>query len=686
MRKVLIVGAGRGGTALLKTLRQIEALKIIGIADHNVNATGMMEARKYEIPTAVNYQTLLSEEVEIIIDTTGREEIFEEIRNGKPKHTVVIPGSIAQMMMGLIEEKENLIEQLKHHQQELTIILNSTYDGMIAVNKEGLITLFNRAAERMIGITAEEAVGERSIKIIPNSRLDIVLQTGQPEINHEQYLYSKRKIITNRVPVINQDGEVVGAVAVFRDVTDVTNLTEEVTELKRTQSILEAIINSSDDAISVVNEHGIGWMINPAYTRLTGLSPEEVLGKPAETDIYEGESMHMKVLKLKRAIRGVHMKVGKQRREVLVNVAPVMVDGEVKGSVGIVHDISEIKKLTAELDRARRIIRRLEAKYTFEEIIGDSRPMKLAIEQAKKAAATPATVLLRGESGTGKELFAHAIHNESERKYNQFIRVNCAALSDHLLESELFGYEEGAFTGARRGGKQGLFEEANGGTIFLDEIGEISLNTQAKLLRVLQEKEIVRVGGTKSIAINVRIIAATNVHLEKAIQAGGFREDLYYRLNVLPIHVPSLRERQSDMDALVSHLLRKYNLEYGRHIDSASAEAILYLKQYHWPGNVRELENVISRAIINMKFTDNILKLIHLPPLEERGRQGNSGERTQNDPLQEEVPLEAVVQQAEKTYLEQMLRKYRGNKTLVAKKLQISVRNLYYKLSKYELT
>ncbi|WP_025026175.1 sigma-54 interaction domain-containing protein [Caldalkalibacillus mannanilyticus] len=686
MRKVLIVGAGRGGTALLKTLRQIEALKIIGIADHNVNATGMMEARKYEIPTAVNYQTLLSEEVEIIIDTTGREEIFEEIRNGKPKHTVVIPGSIAQMMMGLIDEKENLIEQLKHHQQELTIILNSTYDGMIAVNKEGLITLFNRAAERMIGITAEEAVGERSIKIIPNSRLDIVLQTGQPEINHEQYLYSKRKIITNRVPVINQDGEVVGAVAVFRDVTDVTNLTEEVTELKRTQSILEAIINSSDDAISVVNEHGIGWMINPAYTRLTGLSPVEVLGKPAETDIYEGESMHMKVLKLKRAIRGVHMKVGKQRREVLVNVAPVMVDGEVKGSVGIVHDISEIKKLTAELDRARRIIRRLEAKYTFEEIIGDSRPMRLAIEQAKKAAATPATVLLRGESGTGKELFAHAIHNESERKYNQFIRVNCAALSDHLLESELFGYEEGAFTGARRGGKQGLFEEANGGTIFLDEIGEISLNTQAKLLRVLQEKEIVRVGGTKSIAINVRIIAATNVHLEKAIQAGAFREDLYYRLNVLPIHVPSLRERQSDMDALVSHLLRKYNLEYGRQIDSASAEAILYLKQYHWPGNVRELENVISRAIINMKFTDNILELIHLPPLEERGRQGSSGERTQNDPLQEEVPLEAVVQQAEKTYLEQMLRKYRGNKTIVAKKLQISVRNLYYKLSKYELT
>src|SRR5690606_10688821 len=209
----------------------------------------------------------------------------------------------------------------------------------------------------------------------------------------------------------------------------------------------------------------------------------------------------------------------------------VIVDGKLKGSVGILHDMSEIQQLTKELDRAKQIIRTLEAKYTFADIIGKSEKMNIAIEQAKLGANTPATVLLRGKSGTGKELFAHAIHNASARRYNKFIRVNCAAISDSLLESELFGYDEGAFTGAKRGGKKGLFEEANNGSIFLDEIGELSANTQAKLLRVLQEKEVVRVGGTTPIPLNIRIITATNVNLEKAITNNTFREDLYYRLN-----------------------------------------------------------------------------------------------------------------------------------------------------------
>ena len=227
-----------------------------------------------------------------------------------------------------------------------------------------------------------------------------------------------------------------------------------------------------------------------------------------------------------------------------------------KGSVGVIHDVSEIKTLTAELNRARQIIRTLEAKYTFDDIIGTSEQMLVALEQAKLGAKTPATILLRGESGTGKELFAHAIHNESDRKYNKFIRVNCAALSESLLESELFGYEEGAFTGARRGGKR-TFEEANNGSIFLDEIGELTQSTQAKLLRVLQEKEIIRVGGAKAISVNVRIIAATNVNIEKAMAEGAFREDLYYRINRYPISIPPLRQRKEDIEALSIRLIEK---------------------------------------------------------------------------------------------------------------------------------
>lgn len=609
MRKILIVGGGKGGTALLRAFLQLESFKIMGVCDMDVNAPGMKEARKYKIPTGTNYQKMISDELEIIIEATGEEAVFEHLRKIKAKRTVVIPGSIAKLIMALIDEKEVLIQKLQNQQHELDTILNSTHDGMIAVNQDGLITLFNRAAERITGSKHEQMIGQRVTEAIPNTRLDTILRTGEPEINQEQKLNNETRIITNRVPVINEHGEVIGAVAVFRDVTDLSNLTQELSELKQTQSLLEAIINSSDDAISVVDEHGIGLMINPAYTRLTGLKEEEVIGKPADTDISEGESMHMKVLKTGKAVRGVSMKVGKQRKDVLVNVAPVFVDGNLKGSVGIIHDKSEIKQLSAELDRARRIIRTLEAKYTFEEIIGESEPMRVVIEQAKKAASIPVTVLLRGESGTGKELFAHAIHHESSRRFNQFIRVNCAALSSQLLESELFGYEEGAFTGAKRGGKKGLFEEASGGTLFLDEIGEMPLETQSKLLRVLQEKEIVRVGGTQSIPVDVRVIAATNVNLEQAIQDGTFREDLYYRINVMPINIPPLRQRIADIPLLTEHFVQKFNLEYGRQIKTVSSRALDDLKTYTWPGNVRELENVISRR----SSTCALLRIIWMP-------------------------------------------------------------------------
>jgi PAS domain S-box-containing protein len=685
MRKIFLVGGGNGGTALLKTFIHMESLKVMGISDMNINAPGMIEARHHHIPTGTDYTQMINDDIEVIIEATGNEEVFEHLRKIKAKKTVVIPGSIAKLMMSLIEEKESLIHRLQYHQQELDIILNSTHDGMIAVNKEGMITLFNRAAERITGIQALKVLGMRAPDTIPNSRLDYVLQTGEPEINQEQRLSNQTRIITNRVPVINEVGEIVGAVAVFRDVTDVSMLTEQLMELKQTQSLLAAIINSSDDAISVVDNHGVGLIINPAYTRLTGLHSTEILGKPADTDISEGESMHMKVLRTGKAVRGVPMKVGKQRKDVLVNVAPVLVDGELKGSVGIVHDTSEIQKLTAELDRARRIIRTLEAKYTFEEIIGESEQMQLATEQAKKAASTPVTVLLRGESGTGKELFAHAIHNDSDRKFNQFIRVNCAAISKHLLESELFGYEEGAFTGARRGGKRGLFEEASGGTIFLDEIGEISLDTQAKLLRVLQEKEIVRVGGTKAISVDVRVISATNANLEKAIQQGTFREDLYYRINVLPIIIPPLRYRNGDIGLLTQHLIQKFNLEYGRKINSVSSEAVNYLAQYAWPGNVRELENVISRAIIHMKFSDEKLEFEHLPAMDRELLQRDQGTDIPEKQLDHRT-LDEVIDRVEKEYIQGILEKCKNNKTKTAKMLEISVRSLYYKMEKHGIS
>lgn len=564
------------------------------------------------------------------------------------------------------------------------LIFESIDEGMIVVDHSEKIILYNKSAERIIGVDKQQAIGQHVRTVIPTSRLPEVMKEQKAEINQEHQLSTNSKIITSRIPMITDEGEVIGAFSVFKDITEVMNLANEITNLKEIQTMLEAIIYSSDDAISVVDEQGRGLLINPAYTRLTGLSKEEVIGQPATTDISEGESVHLQVLETKQPMRGVKMNVGAKKREVVVNVAPIIVDGQLKGSVGVIHDLTEIQSLTKQLNRARQIIRTLEAKYTFEDIVGNSEEMTIAIEQAKIGASTPATVLLRGESGTGKELFAHAIHNASDRRYNKFIRVNCAALSESLLESELFGYEEGAFSGARRGGKRGLFEEANNGSIFLDEIGELSANTQAKLLRVLQEQEIIRVGGTKSIPINVRIISATNVHLEKAMIDGSFREDLYYRLNRMPIHISPLRNRKADIPLLCDRLIIKLNQDYGRNVKGLTPAALKKLTNYHWPGNVRELENILGRAMIFSTYTETFIDTDALHVIE--GQQsGVVHERRERNVQESYETLQDMIDNYEKTVIQEALEQNNGNKTATAKKLDISIRSLYYKLEKHNL-
>jgi PAS domain S-box-containing protein len=470
-------------------------------------------------------------------------------------------------------------------------------------------------------------------------------------------------------------------------------LSAKVNRLLEVQTLLTAIINATQDAISVVDENGLGILINPAYTRLTGLTEEDVIGKPPTVDIAVGESMHIQVLKTGEAVQRVSMKVGPRSKEVLVNVAPIHVQGKLRGSVAVIHDVSEIRKLSEELEGARRLIRHLEAKYTFRDIIGESRVIQEVIDQAQRAAQTPATVLLRGESGTGKELFAHAIHHASSRHKGQFIRVNCAALTDNLLESELFGYVEGAFTGAKRGGKIGLFEEANNGTLFLDEIGGISLNLQAKLLRVLQEKEIIKVGDNKPVNVNVRVIAATNHNLEEEVREGRFREDLYYRLNVIPIVIPPLRQRISDLPLLIHHLIRKFNQDFGRCIEIIGENALQLLYQYDWPGNVRELENVLERAIINMRMGESVIEEDHLPilrtvPLLSHSTNGESKvevkKRMLTIPLDLSVGFDELQKKWEKEIILRALEQSNRNKTKAAQLLKMSVRNFYYKLERYE--
>lgn len=453
-----------------------------------------------------------------------------------------------------------------------------------------------------------------------------------------------------------------------------------VTGKDENKMLLQAIIDSLSDAVSVVDENGIGIMINRAYTRITGLTKEQVLQKPATVDIAEGESVHMRVLRTGESIKGVRMKVGPFRREVIVSCAPLVINGILKGSVGVIHDISELRRVMEELERTRRLVRRLESRYTFDDIIGNSTEIREAIERAKQAAVTPVSVMLRGECGTGKELFAHAIHHASERTDQPFIRVNCASLTDTLLESELFGYADGAFTGAKKGGRRGYFEEANGGTLFLDEIGAMNLEAQARLLRAIQEGEITRVGDSRSRQIDVRVVAATNADLEKMVSRDHFRKDLYYRLNVFPIEMPPLRQIKSDIPLLVNYYLLRYGQDYGRSVVEIDPAVYRRLKEYHWPGNMRELQNVITRALINLDRAENVIEERHLvmpfaafPAVVDDGLDENDG------------TLKDLHRNWEKNLLVKALHEAAGNKAETARRLDISIRNLYNKLHQHKL-
>jgi PAS domain S-box-containing protein len=570
----------------------------------------------------------------------------------------------------------------------LDLILNATHDAIVAVDANGRIFVFNPSAEKILGMKAKDAIGSHVREVIATTRLDEVLSTGVAELNQRQTV-GETEIVTNRVPVRDESGKVVGAVAVFRDLTEVKKLAEEITNLREIQSFLTAIIGATQDAISVADANGNGLLINQAYTRLTGLTEKDVIGKPATVDIAEGPSMHMQVLRTRQPVKNVPMRVGPMRRQVVVSVDPVFVGDELKGSVGVIRDVSEIIRLTEELDRMKKIVRQLEAKYTFEEVVSVNPLVSQAVEQARRVAFTTATVLLRGESGTGKELFAHAIHNASPRRNKPFVRVNCAAVSESLLESELFGYVDGAFTGAKRGGRKGLFEEAEGGSLFLDEVGVMPLPLQASLLRVLQEKEIVRVGDSKPTPVDVRVIAATNVPLEQLVAEGKFREDLYYRLNVIPIFIPPLRQRTDDLPFLCDRLIKKLNQEYGRSVESVSPEVMEVFKAYRWPGNVRELENVLGRAMMNMKFQETVILSEHLPPMTVEGhRFGKPAHREAEPDWLSPAPttagsLKEAVYNAERLAILNALKKTGNNKTRAARLLGISVRSLYNKIERH---
>ncbi len=356
---------------------------------------------------------------------------------------------------------------------------------------------------------------------------------------------------------------------------------------------LQVILDSAHEGIIAVDDTGIINAFNPQAQKLFQVERQEVMGHPIMEIIPNTQLIH--TLDTKKEDIGSIQNIGETK--IATNRVPIIVNGQLRGAVATFQDVTRIQELEQKI-RQQIYEKGLTAQYTLDDIIGQSARIQQCKELSRKYGRVDSTVLIRGESGTGKELFAQGIHNSSERKMGPFVAINCAALPTNLLESELFGYEEGTFTGAKRGGKVGLFELAHNGTIFLDEIGEMELSLQARLLRVIQEKQVMRLGGRKVIPVDVRILAATNRDLKYEVKKGNFRQDLFYRLSVLTLEIPPLRERGDDLRLLFDFLLKKKCQEFRETVLQIDEKVLQPLLNYSWPGNVRELENIVEKLVV----------------------------------------------------------------------------------------
>ena len=440
-------------------------------------------------------------------------------------------------------------------------------------------------------------------------------------------------------------------------------------------TISSHILDNPFEGILAIDDKGIITYVNRFFLNMLGMRREEVLGKKVWNTL-PGILLYDTVLQ-GYSNWGENLKIG--GRDFLVVRFPLKEDGKVIGAVvkTIFPDMTIAKGIAGRVLNPIKDAEPRRPLYTCMDIIGETPPMLVAMKVARRAAKTDSTLLITGESGTGKEVFAQAVHTRSVRRDRPFVKVNCAAIPDNLLESELFGFVDGAFTGATKGGKPGKFELAEGGTIFLDEIGDMSLPMQSKLLRVIQEKEVDRIGATKSIPLDVRITAATNQDLQKLVGEGRFREDLYYRLKVLEITVPPLREHIDDIPILADFLIERINNRLGSNIKRIKPESVQLMMAYSWPGNIRELENILERAINQSEDNQIDLTDLILPKSD-----ANQEARKQNV-IQD--GLRKSIDQNEKDLILNAIARAGGNKAEAARMLNIQRSSLYKKMARLKI-
>lgn len=514
-------------------------------------------------------------------------------------------------LSGYILREDILAELFRQGNQNidlLKVILTSIPMGIFVVDREKKIVSYNDSALHMIKTTPESVLQTPAAKIFSKDHIDTVFQTGSTVLN-QVHITANMSVLVDYSPIYTPEKQVDGMVIIVQDLPMVEEMANEIEYIKDLNHDMQAILSSVYDEILVVNAKGeLIRFSDTEISQFWGVELKSLLGKnilELEQKGLFSPSVTRLVLEQKKKISVVQeTKTGKK---ILAVGKPVFDEsGELIRIIIASRDITETTKLKNELrhmkeitDQYKRELDDMKTKDLFyKKLIYCSSKMEEIMTQVKKIADFSSTILIHGESGVGKEVIAQAIHQLGRRSKKSFLKLNCGAIPENLLESELFGYSKGAFTGADKNGKEGYFKQADGGILFLDEIGEMPLHLQVKLLRVLQEQEVIPIGSTKSIKVDVQIIAATNKDLEKMVEKREFREDLFYRLNVIPIQIPPLRERPEDIPLLAYHFVQQMNKRYNKNYH-LTPDALNLLEVHSWPGNIRELQNMMERLVVS---------------------------------------------------------------------------------------
>ncbi len=570
----------------------------------------------------------------------------------------------------------------------LEMMLKNQWNEVLVVDdddkEQGLVTREHLTKKIAEGVDQNTLIKEICVKEILTVECDVDLTNARDFMRWHKI---------GRLPVKDNDGDVIG-ILTARDVCNGFS-----GKLEMLGNYLHSVIENIAEAVQVVNCDGTVSLWNQQAEKLFGIKANDIIGRNLK-DFFPDDLL-LKVIKTGESYRYAPAELEDGSFVVRNAVQVLLPDGEVLGAVCTTQNVSHYRTLMDELEKANSQVRTLKRTMALQEehkseaFYTVNPKTRLILEQAKKVAKTDVTVLIQGESGTGKELLAHVLYENSPRMGKQFIEINCSAIPETLFESEMFGYESGAFTGAQKYGKIGKFELAQGGTIFLDEIGELPIDMQAKLLRVLQERRFYRVGGTTPINCDVRVVAATNQRLNELVEEGKFRSDLYYRLNVINLQIPPLRERKEDIPGLTRRFLRQLAYTYNRSINAIDEEFISILVNYSWPGNVRQLNNLLERIVI---LTD--ANIINKSSLQEVGaldlllndRVTMMAEKVSVPPVSNELmdsspaSLDDIVVQREKEVITKALEKCQNNKAQAAKLLGIPRSTLYYKLKTLEIS